>query len=137
MSNQLEFTPYLGLAASAVEGPATGLRRRVIAWDEQGRIRATILEFAPGCDTTANGVQRHPDFREEVCIIAGSMTDLTLGQTFTAGSVASRPPGMPHGPWASATGCTTYEVRCYVDGNDFGCFTTAECCDNCDNKEQE
>lgn len=32
-------------------------------------------------------------------------------QTFHAGQFACRPPGMPHGPWRSEEGVSTYEVR--------------------------
>jgi len=53
------------------------------------------------------------DFWEEVYIIDGEMHDKTVNQTFTAGMSACRPPGMPHGPYASTIGCTTFEVRYY------------------------
>ncbi len=69
-----------------------------------------MLRFDPGCDTTANGVLTH-DFWEEVYIVEGSIVDLRLNQEFTAGQYACRPPGMPHGPWKSPKGCTTFEVR--------------------------
>jgi hypothetical protein len=39
------------------------------------------------------------------------MTDLRLGETFTAGMFACRPPGMEHGPWVTEEGCQTFEVR--------------------------
>jgi hypothetical protein len=58
-------------------------------------------------------VVRH-DVWEEVWILEGAITDLSLGQTFTAGMYACRPPGMPHGPWISPEGCMTFEVR-YAD----------------------
>jgi hypothetical protein len=58
-------------------------------------------------------VVRH-DVWEEVWILEGAITDLSLGQTFTAGMYAGRPPGMPHGPWISLEGCMTFEVR-YAD----------------------
>jgi hypothetical protein len=73
-------------------------------------VATRILNFAPGCDTSPNGPQVH-DFWEEVFILEGGIHDLTLGETFTAGMYACRPPGMPHGPWTSPDGCTTFEVR--------------------------
>jgi hypothetical protein len=38
-------------------------------------------------------------------IVEGSITDLRLNETFTAGMYACRPPGMAHGPWRSEDGC--------------------------------
>ena len=58
------------------------------------------------------GVQRH-DFWEEVWIIDGALHDIPLNQTFPKGMYACRPPGMPHGPWRTPDGCTTFEVRYY------------------------
>ena len=69
-----------------------------------------MLRFAPGTDTTPNGVQVH-DFWEEVYILEGSFTDLALGEAFTAGMYACRPPGMAHGPWVAPEGCVTFEAR--------------------------
>ncbi len=87
------------------------LRERVLAPDDASPGVATrILRFEPGTDTSPNGVQVH-DFWEEVYIIEGAFHDVSLGQTFVAGQYACRPPGMPHGPWISEHGCTTFEVR--------------------------
>ncbi len=87
------------------------LRERVLAPDDASPGVATrILRFEPGTDTSPNGVQVH-DFWEEVYIIEGAFHDVALGQTFVAGQYACRPPGMPHGPWISEHGCTTFEVR--------------------------
>jgi hypothetical protein len=86
------------------------LRRRRLGPDRTHPLRRSrdgvasrILRFAPGTDTTPNGIQIH-DFWEEVYILEGSLTDLELGETFTAGMYACRPPGMKHGPWTSDTG---------------------------------
>jgi hypothetical protein len=89
-----------------------GLSERVIAKDPESGVATRILMFAPGVDTTPNGVQVH-DFWEELYIIEGSLIDLNLNQEFTAGMVACRPPGMEHGPWKSPNGCKTFEVRYY------------------------
>jgi hypothetical protein len=105
-----EFFTATDVGFTDVPGPgSTGLRERILARARPG-VATRILEFAPGCDTTLNGVQIH-DFWEEVYILSGSFHDLTLNQTFTAGQYACRPPGMPHGPWKSEAGCTTFEVR--------------------------
>ena len=105
-----EFFDPSALAWTTCAGVAGGLTERLLAVDADGGVATRMLRFAPGADTTPNGVQRH-DFWEEVFILDGAIHDLTLGQTFTAGMYACRPPGMPHGPWTSGPGCLTFEVR--------------------------
>lgn len=83
-------------------------REKILARDEHGNV-TRLLRFEPGC-RTQGGVVRH-DCWEEVWILEGSLIDLTLNRTFTAGMYACRPPGMPHGPWLAPEGCTTFEVR--------------------------
>lgn len=92
-----------------VEGPVDGLYERILARADD-RVATRLLRFDEGTDTSANGVQVH-DFWEEVYILEGAITDLSLGTTFSAGMFACRPPGMWHGPWRSDGGCTTFEVR--------------------------
>ena len=87
-----------------------GLYERILARDAETGDYTRMLELEPGCNTSAMGVQRH-DFWEEVWIVSGAFHDLTLGQTFGAGMYACRPPGMPHGPWRTDEGCTTFEIR--------------------------
>jgi hypothetical protein len=105
-----EFSPVENVQWTTCAGTAEGLTERILATDDNTGVATRILNFAPGTDTTPNGVQRH-DFWEEVYILDGTFTDLTLAQTFTAGMYACRPPGMPHGPWISPHGCRTFEVR--------------------------
>jgi hypothetical protein len=94
-----------------VAGDATGQLQELVLADEQGTGAFTrLLRFPPGVDTSASGTLTH-DVWEEVWILEGSLHDLRLGQTFTQGMYACRPPGMPHGPWRSAGGCLTLEVR--------------------------
>lgn len=93
-----------------IPGPVPGLSERILAHDKAGGVASRMLRFEPGCDTTANGVLRH-DFWEEVYILEGELHDLELDRTFTEGMYACRPPGMPHGPWRSPSGCVTFEVR--------------------------
>lgn len=99
---QVPFTPCVG--------NVSGLTERVLSADGESGVATRILRFEPKTDTSPNGVQIH-DFWEEVYILEGSMTDLRLGQTFSAGMYACRPPGMEHGPWVSQQGCVTFEVR--------------------------
>src|SRR5690606_28707770 len=97
-----------------VPGAVPGLYERILAQAGPG-VATRLLRFEPGTDTSANGTQVH-DFWEEVYILEGSLTDLRLNQTFTAGMYACRPPGMLHGPWVAPEGCLTFEVRYYVNG---------------------
>ena len=88
---------------------APGVSQRVLSAD--GAVILTRLaRWAAGLDTSAAGVIRH-DYVEEVYLLDGELTDLTLGRTFQAGYYACRPPGMPHGPYHTATGCTMLEIR--------------------------
>ncbi|MEU7632881.1 cupin domain-containing protein [Nocardia sp. NPDC049220] len=107
---EFEFFPATDVAFTPCEGNVDGLTERILAADGDSGVATRILHFDPGTDTTPNGVQVH-DFWEEVYILDGSFTDIRLGRTFTAGDYACRPPGMEHGPWTSAEGCTTFEVR--------------------------
>jgi D-lyxose ketol-isomerase len=105
-----EFFPADQVPFTRCAGDADGLSERVLATDPDTAVATRLLRLEPGTDTTPNGVQKH-DFWEEVYILEGSLTDVRLGQTFTAGQYACRPPGMEHGPWTSADGCLTFEVR--------------------------
>ena len=102
--NTIEWTP--------VAGKATAMSERILAHDLETGVITRLLRFAPGTNTTPNGVLTH-DFWEELMILEGSLRDLTLDQVFTKGMYACRPPGMPHGPWETTEGCVTFEVRYY------------------------
>ncbi|TDB89521.1 cupin [Actinomadura sp. KC216] len=105
-----EFFPADTIGFAPCEGDVPQLTERILAADAACGVATRMLRFEPGTDTTPNGVQAH-DFWEEVYILEGSITDLRLGETFTAGMYACRPPGMEHGPWRSEDGCLTFEVR--------------------------
>lgn len=105
-----EFFPAVEVGWTRCEGDVDGLTERILAADPDAGVATRILRFEPGTDTSPNGVQRH-EFWEEVYILEGAFTDLTLDATFEAGMYACRPPGMPHGPWVSPEGCLTFEVR--------------------------
>jgi hypothetical protein len=105
-----EFFPAADREWTTCEGVVPQLTERILAAIPGTGVATRILSFAPNTDTTPNGVQVH-DFWEEVYILEGSLTDTRLGETFTAGMYACRPPGMPHGPWTTVEGCRTFEVR--------------------------
>jgi hypothetical protein len=107
---EFEFFPATDVAFTPCTGVVPELTERVLALDPEAGTATRILRFEPGTDTTPNGVQVH-DFWEEVYILEGSITDLRLGRTFSAGQYACRPPGMEHGPWVSPQGAMTFEVR--------------------------
>jgi hypothetical protein len=88
---------------------AGGVMEKVLSQGE-GAILTRLARWEPGLDTTPSGVIRH-EYVEEVYLLDGDLTDLTLGRTFHAGEYASRPIGMPHGPYRTETGCTMLEIR--------------------------
>jgi hypothetical protein len=107
---ELEFFDTASVGWTPCSGSVSGLTERVLALDSSSEAATRLLHFLPGTDTSANGVQVH-DFWEEVYILEGSITDLTLQEGFSAGMYACRPPNMRHGPWVSPGGCLTFEVR--------------------------
>jgi hypothetical protein len=107
MKEELEFFDVSSLPWEPVEG-RPGLSERILAGEKNSADHTRMLRFAPG--TVTEGTLRH-DYWEEVWILEGSLHDLRLDETFTAGMYACRPPGMPHGPWKTAEGCVTFEVR--------------------------
>ena len=108
---EFEFFDPSSMADHPVGG-IPGLTEKILSRDPETGDYTRMLRFEPGTDTTPMGVQRH-DFWEEVWIVEGGIHDITLDTMFTAGMYACRPPGMPHGPWRSPNGCTTFEVRYY------------------------
>ncbi|HZX04547.1 cupin domain-containing protein [Kribbella sp.] len=105
MKDEREFYP-----SSQVEWVDTGggISERVLSRGEDGML-TRLARWAAGT-TTRDGVIRH-EYVEEVYLLEGELTDLTLGQTFHPGDYACRPPGMPHGPYTTETGCTMLEIR--------------------------
>jgi hypothetical protein len=87
---------------------APGVSERVLSREADGEVGARIARWAPGTGTS--GVIQH-DYFEEVLLLEGSLHDITLDRTFRAGHFASRPPGMPHGPYRTVDGCTMLEIR--------------------------
>jgi hypothetical protein len=87
---------------------APGVTERVLSRESDGSVGTRIARWAAGTETS--GVIRH-DYVEEVLLLEGSLHDITLDRTFGAGYFASRPPGMPHGPYRTVDGCTMLEIR--------------------------
>ncbi len=87
-----------------------GVSERVLARDPDGGLLTRMVRWDAGLDTSADGKVVH-DHHEEVLILSGSMHDLGLRRTFTAGSYACRPAGMPHGPWTTVDGCVMLEIQ--------------------------
>ncbi|WP_328538954.1 cupin domain-containing protein [Streptomyces sp. NBC_00344] len=108
-------------------GSAPGVLEQPLAAATDVHHRTVLQRWAPGTDSSALGVARH-DCWEEVYILAGSLHDLTLDRTFTAGMYACRPPGMEHGPWVTTDGVTmlvlTYEHE-HEHGHEHGGDRTA------------
>ncbi|MGC4942155.1 cupin domain-containing protein [Kribbella sp. DT2] len=85
-----------------------GITQRILSEGPDNDL-TRIARWAPGT-VSGEEVIRHEYF-EEVYLLEGSLTDLTLGKTFGAGEYAARHPGMPHGPYSTAEGCTMLEIR--------------------------
>lgn len=105
---ELEFHLPLG-AWHRPHGAPHGVWEKILAHDPESGDRTLLQRFDSGADTRAQGTVRH-DYAEEVYILDGEITDERLGRTFTAGMYASRPPGMPHGPWTSRGGALMFVV---------------------------
>ncbi len=74
-----------------------------------------LLRFMPGAFTTEAFEHDH---WEEVYVLQGdlivdSKPDGTGGRTFLQGTYCCRPPGVPHGPFRSETGCLLLETHYY------------------------
>lgn len=71
--------------------------------------RTTLQKWEPG----ARNSQSHPfvhSYIEEIYIVEGDLTDVTLGKTFEKGHYAYRKPGMEHGPFVSEKGCLMFII---------------------------
>lgn len=111
MKDEHEFFAAADIDCVAAQG-SPGVSERVLAADAAagGAELTRLARWEAGLDTSAAGVIRH-GYYEEVYLLEGELEDLTLGKTFTCGHFASRPPGMPHGPYRTRTGCLMLEIR--------------------------
>ena len=103
---QLEFFDSSSMPWQRPAGYPEGVWEKVLAWDEEGRVRTRFLRFDPGAETAGTLVH---ECWEEVYIISGGL--IAGDQVYTQGMVAVRPPGMPHGPFRAPVGCVTFEVH--------------------------
>ena len=109
MKQQLEFFATDAVAWRAA--PQLGTQEKVLSQDAgDPAVLTRLVRWEPGLDTSSAGVITH-DYVEEVYLLDGELTDLTLGRTFRTGDYASRQPGMPHGPYHTPAGCTMLEIR--------------------------
>lgn len=96
-----------------VPGGADGVEQKMLSGelDEPNRIgvRTRLIRFRPG--TVAPNEFVH-DYWEEVYLIDGHLS--AGGEDFHAPSYACRPPGTPHGPFASPGGCVFFEIQYYA-----------------------
>lgn len=95
---------------TAVGGVVRGIWAQTLTHDPTTDAYTGLLRYEPGVDTSAAGTRVH-DYWEEVYLLEGDLTDLRLGETFTAGMYACRPPGMAHGPWRTERGVVMLEMR--------------------------
>lgn len=100
---ELEFHAPAGEWKRVGTPESAGIWQQELAADSRTGDSTVIQRYEPGAQT-GGGIIAH-DFWEEVLILSGELTDITLGETFIAGMYACRPPGMPHGPYRSASGC--------------------------------
>ena len=101
--------PWRDVAGSAAGGAGgRGVREKILAHDPATGNVTRLLRFDAGVETTETIAH---EFWEEVWILDGDMIDVGKGQTFSAGMYACRPPGMRHGPYRVASGCTLFETR--------------------------
>jgi hypothetical protein len=99
-----EIVPWVPVAARP------GVSERILARDPNSGLLTRMVRWDPGLDTSSAGPVAHEYF-EEVLILSGSMHDLLLQQTFSAGWYACRPPRMVHGPWTTDAGCVMLEIQ--------------------------
>src|SRR5690606_35835357 len=81
---EYEFFPVTDVEFTVCPAGDPKITERILAKDPETGVATRILRYEPGADSTPMGVQKH-DFWEEVYILEGSFTDLTLNKTFTAG----------------------------------------------------
>ncbi|WP_020387632.1 cupin domain-containing protein [Kribbella catacumbae] len=107
MKAQHEFFPAADVPWATTE--AEGISQRLLSSSGDDGTLTGIARWAPGT-SSGSEVIRHEYF-EEVYLLDGSLTDISLGKTFKKGDYAARRPGMPHGPYRTGEGCTMLEIR--------------------------
>jgi ChrR-like protein with cupin domain len=101
-----EFFDPADLPWHPAPGFSSGVWERIVSGGREEGVTTRFVRFDPGSGNSK--VVTH-DFWEEVYIVSGTFE---CGErAYKAGCVAVRPPGMPHGPFHSASGCLLFEVR--------------------------
>jgi len=106
VKEEREFFDPSALPWRPAPGFGPGVSEQILSGGEDEGITTRFLRFDPGAGN--DRVVTH-DFWEEIYIVSGTYE--CGGTVYGAGSVAVRPPGMPHGPFRSPTGCLNFEVR--------------------------
>jgi hypothetical protein len=96
-----------------VPGAGPGVEQKLLsgALDEDTGtgVRTRLIRFRPGTLVSEQFVH---DYWEEVYLIDGA---LEVGDVlYRPPAYACRPPGTPHGPFKSETGCLFFEIQYYV-----------------------
>lgn len=81
----------------------SGIWEQILARDPSTGNSTALQRYDPGAETNSGVITHH--YWEEILILSGDITDLTIQTTFTSGMYACRPPGMLHGPYRSNSGC--------------------------------
>ncbi len=74
--------------------------------------RSRYVRILPGGETFT--AFTHP-YWEEAVLVEGEVTQKETGVTLKAPAYVIRPPGTPHGPILSATGCLMIEAQYYAE----------------------
>jgi hypothetical protein len=92
--------------------PGIECKPLVDSLDETARTgtRTRLVRFAPNAFTTG---QFTHTYWEEFFLLSGDFEDLARGQRHRAHVYSCRPPGTPHGPFRSHSGCVIFEVQYY------------------------
>lgn len=100
-------------------GYPDGIEQKILAGtlDEENKTgnRTRLLRFQPGIYTTQ---PFEHDYYEEVYLVSGELIvgndeNGNGGEKFGPNTYACRPPGTPHGPFRSDTGCLLVEIHYY------------------------
>ncbi|MCB1396671.1 MAG: cupin domain-containing protein [Rhodobacteraceae bacterium] len=78
----------------------------------QRGFRTRYVRFVPGGETFAPYTH---SYWEEAYLLEGELTTKEDGVTLKAPAYVIRPPGTPHGPLVSHTGCLLLEVQYFAD----------------------
>lgn len=102
-------------------GYPPGIEQQILSGvlDEKAKkgFRTRHLRFQPGVYTTK---PFQHDYWEEVYLVSGDLIvgsdeNGNGGEKFGVNTYACRPPGTPHGPFKSETGCLLLELHYYDD----------------------